>query len=64
MDESSGEFTSEMGLMVHDIIKERQTDVDRLTHGDLSLRLLLRELMNHSFIQGYFSGLARKPEDS
>jgi hypothetical protein len=57
--EDTGEFTSAMGLVVHEIIKDRKDEVDAITGGDLGRQLLVRELMMHSYIQGFFEGQAR-----
>ena len=50
----TGAFTSEMGLVVHEIIKDRQDEVNAVTGGNLSKQLLIRELMMHAYIRGYF----------
>lgn len=58
--DQSGAFTSEMGLVVHEIIKDREDEVKVITGGNLERQLLVRELMMHAYIRGFFDGEARK----
>jgi hypothetical protein len=62
VNEDSGEFTSSMGLVVHEIIKDRQDEVNAVTGGSLERQLLIRELMMHSYIRGFFDGEARREQ--
>jgi len=60
--EMTGEFTSTMGLVVQEIISDRQEDVDVITGDDLSRKIMVRELMMHAYIRGFFDGEKRQSE--
>jgi len=62
MTDMSGAFTSTMSLAVQEIINDRQDDVDVITGSELSRKIMIRELMMHAYIKGFFDGEQRKQE--
>jgi len=62
VESDTAQQTSEMGLAVHEIIKQRADEAKVLTGGDLSRQLILRELMMHAYINGFFAGEARRDQ--
>jgi len=62
MADMSGAFTSTMSLAVQEIINDRQDDVDVITGSELSRKIMIRELMMHAYIKGFFDGEQRKQE--